>query len=348
MLSVPIREGDLVVGVINATDKEGDQPFTLDDERVIEEFQSHAALLIQHARMRERLAQTIRVKEQLTRMLVHDLKGPLAAIMANLDMLLLDLTALVPASAGDAASGDAAEMLDASRASCNTLMQMVLNLLDLARAGDDASGDPAGPTSGRLSGALGSGGRSLTRALPAQLSVSPVMTFLEEQRPVLEAIGRHRSVQVRVTVAPDTPRTIAFDPALLSRVLLNLTMNAVEHTPLGQEVTIHCGPGEVRPLSSISITVSDDGIGVPIHMRQSIFDAYFTTKSADQGVGLPKWEGLRIFERFRRGENPTVQKSRGMGLGLYICNSIIAAHGGRIEVDSEVGEGSRFTFILPV
>ncbi len=324
MLSVPIRDGDLVVGVINATDKEGDTQFTLDDERVIEEFQSHAALLIEHARMRERLAQTIRVKEQLTRMLVHDLKGPLAAIMANLDMLLLDVQTLVPggaptASAGAATTDDAVEMLDASRASCNTLMQMVLNLLDLARAGDDHMGDPAGPTSARLSGAFGSGGRSLTRALPAQLTVSDVPGFLEQQRPLLEAIGRHRSVNVRLRVAADTPPAVAFDPGLLSRVLINLTMNGVEHTPVGHEVRIVCEPGQLRPQSSVSITVSDDGAGVPSHMRETIFDAYFSG-------------GARETSRARGNH----------GLGLAFCKLACRAQEGLIELlPPQEGAGPR-------
>ena len=322
MLSVPIRDGELVVGVINATDKAGGQAFTLDDERVIAEFQGHAALLIQHARMREQLSQTIRVKEQLTRMLVHDLKGPLAAIMANLDMLLYDLD-----SKGDVDPAEAAEMLQASRASSNTLMQMVLNLLDLARAGDDAQGDPAGAST-RLSGAIGSGGRSLTRALPAQVELSSVRGFFDEQRPLLEAIGRHRLVTVRVTVHPQCPERVAFDPALLSRVLINLTMNAVEHTPQGAQVEVECDPGARRPQTSMAITVSDEGQGVPTHMRESIFDAYFSG-----------------------GGKETSRAKGNHGLGLAFCKLACRAQEGRIELlpqpEGARPRGAAFRVIIP-
>jgi signal transduction histidine kinase len=55
-----------------------------------------------------------------------------------------------------------------------------------------------------------------------------------------------------------------------------------------------------------------------------------------------------VFERFHRGENSHVQKVRGMGLGLYICKSIIEAHSGKMQVHSEAGKGSRFTFTLPI
>ncbi len=69
---------------------------------------------------------------------------------------------------------------------------------------------------------------------------------------------------------------------------------------------------------------------------------------ADEGIGIPQRELGRVFERFRRGENSQVQKVRGMGLGLYICRSIVEAHGGKIEVSSEAGKGSKFTSTLPL
>lgn len=153
------------------------------------------------------------------------------------------------------------------------------------------------------------------------------MPFRKEQVDLASAAlrGVHRSEALTnihhfKVEFPDNCPTVIADPAMIDEVIINLLDNAVKYSPEGGVITI----------------------------TGSVHDGHISLTVADQGVGLPKWEGLRIFERFRRGENPTVQKSRGMGLGLYICNSIIAAHGGRMEVDSEVGEGSRFTFILPV
>ena len=68
---------------------------------------------------------------------------------------------------------------------------------------------------------------------------------------------------------------------------------------------------------------------------------------ADTGVGVPRWESRRIFERFHRAQNPVSAHSRGMGLGLYICDSIMRAHHGDITVASAPGEGSAFTLSFP-
>lgn len=119
---------------------------------------------------------------------------------------------------------------------------------------------------------------------------------------------------------PDCFPTAQADPAMIDEVMINLLDNAVKYSPDG---------------GMISVTGAEQGLEIAVTV-------------ADHGQGLTMWESTRIFEQFRRGENPTVQASRGMGLGLYICNSIIVAHGGRIEVDSVVGEGSRFTFLLPI
>lgn len=118
---------------------------------------------------------------------------------------------------------------------------------------------------------------------------------------------------------PEFPEVYA-DPERIEEVLTNLVDNAIKYSPKGGGIAItgRAGAGSVR------VTVSDEGIGIP------------------------RRELGRVFERFRRGENSQVQKVRGMGLGLYICKSIIEAHGGEIEVASEAGRGSQFTFTLPL
>ena len=67
----------------------------------------------------------------------------------------------------------------------------------------------------------------------------------------------------------------------------------------------------------------------------------------DAGVGVPRWETRRIFERFHRSQDPVLSYSRGMGLGLYICDAIMRAHHGDITVASAPGEGSVFTLSFP-
>ena len=98
-------------------------------------------------------------------------------------------------------------------------------------------------------------------------------------------------------------------------MILNLLVNAAQ--TIEGRGTIRIRTWEEGDTSRISI--SDDGQGMSDAIKERIFDTGFTTKASDLGSGL----------------------------GLSISNSIIQNHGGRIEVDSEPGQGSTFTIILP-
>lgn len=118
--------------------------------------------------------------------------------------------------------------------------------------------------------------------------------------------------------APDHPVVREVSPAKLERALHNLVTNAVKYSPSGGTVTI----GVVEHAGGVRISV------------------------ADQGMGIPRQDLPRIFDRFHRGTNVTGRVS-GLGLGLASVARAVAAHGGTIEVDSEVGRGTTFTIHLP-
>jgi PAS domain S-box-containing protein len=117
---------------------------------------------------------------------------------------------------------------------------------------------------------------------------------------------------------PGFPLLLA-DPELIEEVLTNLLENAVKYSPEGGKVTIS-GKCDNR---QIHVTVSDEGIGIPAR------------------------ETRHIFERFHRVDKGLSSTVTGVGLGLYICKTIIEAHGGTIQVSSQPGKGSQFTFSLP-
>lgn len=69
---------------------------------------------------------------------------------------------------------------------------------------------------------------------------------------------------------------------------------------------------------------------------------------ADRGIGITQKEIPKTFERFYQSENKVAVEARGSGLGLTLVKHIIEAHGGTVEVESEVGKGSRFIVRLPI
>src|SRR5690606_21933346 len=111
-------------------------------------------------------------------------------------------------------------------------------------------------------------------------------------------------------------------------VLRNLVRNAVEAQPGGGWVELHAGPGERRPLPS-------DHRGAAIQ--------FLELAVVDGGPGIPPEDVARLFEPFftRR------RKGVGSGLGLGICQKIVEAHEGYLEVESTPGRGSRFRVLLP-
>jgi two-component system phosphate regulon sensor histidine kinase PhoR len=110
------------------------------------------------------------------------------------------------------------------------------------------------------------------------------------------------------------------DEDRLGQVLINLLHNAVKFSPEGGEVVVGVREGE----GEVLVWVRDPGIGVP---------------STDR---------VRIFERFYKVDRARVRGRGGTGLGLSIARHVVESHGGRIWVESEEGEGSTFTFTIPL
>ena len=111
------------------------------------------------------------------------------------------------------------------------------------------------------------------------------------------------------------------DRQRLSQILLNLLSNAVKYN---------------RPDGGVSITAEDLGLQtVRIGIR-------------DTGPGISTTDQAKLFQEFQQADSSITRKKGGTGLGLAISKRIIEMHGGRIWVDSVVGQGSTFSFTLPV
>ena len=149
-----------------------------------------------------------------------------------------------------------------------------------------------------------------------RLSVSQFVQSCVEttQRPAAE-----KDLRISVNLQESIP-DIAADRRRLAEVLQNLLDNAIQYTLPGGQIMVSASAQE----GEVTFTVSDTGIGIP---------------QADQP---------RIFERFYRVDVARSREVGGTGLGLSIAKHLVEAHGGRIWVDSEVGQGSQFHFTVPV
>lgn len=110
------------------------------------------------------------------------------------------------------------------------------------------------------------------------------------------------------------------DKERLAVVLTNLVGNAVKYTPSGGTVEISC---------------VEDGSRLLLNVK-------------DTGIGIDSTECKKVFEKFYRSESETVSQLPGTGLGLALALEVVRAHGGTIDLESELGKGSTFTIVLPI
>jgi signal transduction histidine kinase len=95
-----------------------------------------------------------------------------------------------------------------------------------------------------------------------------------------------------------------------------------------------------------AIKYSPDGAYVRVRVDKNAEGVQFSI--SDKGMGISEADRPRLFQKFSRLDSARQRQIAGTGLGLYICRAFIEAHGGRIWVESEVGKGSTFHFILPI
>ncbi len=115
------------------------------------------------------------------------------------------------------------------------------------------------------------------------------------------------------------------DPQRITQAVLQLAQNAVQHTEDGGAITLASAFVDDSVLGPVlAISIEDDGPGIPVVERE------------------------RIFERFAHGETPDGRRHRGAGLGLAIVQAIAEAHGGRVDVGGEPGQGAVFTLLVPI
>jgi len=151
---------------------------------------------------------------------------------------------------------------------------------------------------------------------PPRLEVAPSAELVSAAVEVVAVDAAQKRVCIENRVDRNAPEVRA-DRGQIGRVLANLLQNAIRHSAPGDTVTVSAE----RLDRMLAISVEDRGEGIPADYVGRVFDRFVQVPGATRG---------------------------GAGLGLSIARSIVRAHGGDIQVRSELGRGSRFTFTLPL
>ena len=146
---------------------------------------------------------------------------------------------------------------------------------------------------------------------------TPIGSIVDVVRGVIQAVATKKGINLEVSV-PDNLPDVQVDPGRIKQVLVNLIGNAIKFTPRG---------GFVR------LSAQADG-------------EYLIVKVADTGVGIARENLGRLFREFEQLPQPGNVRPEGTGLGLALTKRLVELHGGKVEVESELGKGSTFSVYL--
>lgn len=228
------------------------------------------------------------LRDDLSAMIYHDLRSPLANIVSSLDML----NALVPENENHVMH----QVLAIAIRSSDRMQRLINSLLDINRL------EAGQPITNRKS-----------------VEVQPLV---REALDAVQPITSTKRQNVIHEVEGDLPK-IWVDEDMIRRVLINLLENATKFTHVDGDISI----GAKAEGDWIRFWVRDTGPGIPPEAQDVIFNK-FSRMPIDR---------LQSADRF----------PKGLGLGLAFCKLAVQAHGGKIGVESEVGAGSCFYFIVP-
>ena len=151
--------------------------------------------------------------------------------------------------------------------------------------------------------------------MPPKKALINLNKVVEEGLYLFESRCMKEGIELVRDLSPDLPEVHA-DPSQLNQVLVNLVINAVQAMPSGGRLTLRT----LHDKDHISLIVEDTGTGMDGEVLKKIYTPFFTTKDVGQGTGL----------------------------GLPVVHGIVTSHGGSINVESNVNQGTRFEIQLPL
>ena len=225
-----------------------------------------------------------RAKDELVSLASHQMRTPLTAIRWFAEML--DHTS-------DNLSAEQTELLSSIRSSTHRMTNLVRDFLNVSRL-----------ELGRI------------KITPTELDV---IALIEDELALIKPLLEEKQLTARI-VSKSEKLLLDIDPSVFSQSIHNYLTNAIRYTK--------------KPGSTIEVKVKQD--------RSSV-----TISVIDQGIGIPKKSQKNIFSRFYRASNAVKTEAEGSGLGLYLVQLTIEASGGSVGFKSKEGEGSTFFIKIP-
>lgn len=293
-LFVPMQAQGGLTGILVAGTKLADENYSQADVEVLSTFTSQAATIIENSRLYsqemarlQELEKLDGLKSNLLRTVSHELKSPVTAIKASVELL----------SSADPNEGLGERTRD-------RLMRALQNGIDRLERLIQESLDNAQIQSSTLE----------LHAEPTDMR-KVVEDVLSLMRPAI-----NNKSQSLILEIPDEVPMLLIDGSRIERIFINLVSNANKYTPVDGELKVQLFEKD----NLLHTVVSDNGPGIPEEDQQYIFREYY------------------------RGSNADGQVNAGTGLGLAIAKHLVEMHGGTIEVHSELGQGTTFSFTLPI
>ncbi len=280
LMIVPLVARGHTFGAITLVSTDAAQRYDEDDLVLAEELARRAALAVDNARLYRESQQATRIRDQVLRIVAHDLRNPLNTVGLSAGILLQT----IPAE-----REQERRQLDIIRRSVGRANTLIQDLLDVAQA-------EAG-------------------TFAVQKEPVDTASLLEEILELHRTQAEEKGLQLEVEVTGELP-PISADRDRVLQVFGNLIGNAIKFTDEGK-VTVEAE----RVDDVVRFRVRDTGPGIPDEQLPHLFDPFWQARRAERA---------------------------GAGLGLAISKGIIEAHGGEIDVDTEVGVGTTFSFTLPV